>query len=270
VTRSRLRGGIAGGLVVVAYLVSAVFSAHLSPLARRPLLDGTAPPEPYRWVDPPAALAGTNQKPSPGTFTVELTPNGSKTAVLTTDDAQITLIVAKGAFPSPDGDTYIEVKLTPIAPSDVSAPDPPLEIAGNVIKVEASYQPSGKPVTVGNGARIVLVYPFSANQHGSHLVVESADGTAWTSLDSNDLPSIQQVDALIDTLGYVAVARNPNATTAPPASSGGGSTVAAIAIGAGLVILAVAAAIALRGRRTAAPPPSRSSQQRQRQQRKKR
>jgi hypothetical protein len=261
VTRSQLRGGIAGGLVIAAYVVSAVFSAHLSPLARRPLLDGTAPPEPYRWVDPPAALAGSNQKPTPGTFTVELTPNGSKTAVLTTDDAQITLIVAKGAFPGSSGDTYVEVKLTPIAPSEVAAPDPPLAIAGNVIRVEATYQPSGTPVEVGSGARIVLVYPFSANQHGSHVVVESADGKTWTSLDTNDLPSIQQVDALIDTLGYVAVARNPTATTAPPASGGGGSTVAAIAIGAGLVILAVAAVIALRGRKPSAPPP-RSARQR--------
>jgi len=93
--RSRALG--AGLAIALVYAVSALWSGHLSPLARRPLLDGLAPPTAYRWVRPPPELAATNQKPTPGTFTVELGNDGSKTAVVTTDDAQVRHAVAVAA-----------------------------------------------------------------------------------------------------------------------------------------------------------------------------
>jgi hypothetical protein len=248
VTRRRLVASSAVAVAVLAlYLASAALSGHLSPLARRPLLDGIAPPEPYRWVDPPRALSGTNQDPAAGTFQVELTPNGSKTAVLTTDDAQVTLILSKGAFAAAQGQAYVQVEITPLAPSSVSPPEAPLDIVGNVIGLDATYQPSGDRAKVSKGdARIVLVYPFITNVH-AHQVVSSREGTVWRSPDTNDLPSIQQADALIDSLGYVAVASKPG--PAPGVSvpdAGGGSTAATVAIVIGLVILSVAAVITLR------------------------
>jgi hypothetical protein len=69
----------------------------------------------------------------------------------------------------------------------------------------------------------------------------------WTTVDTNDLPSIQQADAPVDALGYVAVARDTTATPGPGITDDETSSVATIAIAAGLVVLAVAAAVTLWG-----------------------
>jgi hypothetical protein len=251
VERRRVAVAISAIVVVGLYVASAAVSGHLSPLARRPLLDGTLPPQPYRWVDPPAALAADNEPPTPGTFDVALGPSGSKTAVFTTDDAQVTLILAKDALATAPDQRSVQVTITPLAAKDVGEPEAPLLLAGNAVRIEAAYQPSGDAVdaVAAETARVVLVYPFALNEHGGHSVVGSADGRTWRELETNDLPSILQADALIDVLGYVAVARDPTATSAPSASpegSAGGSAVATIAIVAGLVVLAGAATLLLR------------------------
>ena len=48
---------LAGVGIVLLYLAGAAVSGRASILARRPLLDGLAPPTPYRWVNPPPDLA---------------------------------------------------------------------------------------------------------------------------------------------------------------------------------------------------------------------
>ena len=42
-----------GAGIALLYVALAVLSGHLSPLARRPLLDGFAPVPQYRWVSRP-------------------------------------------------------------------------------------------------------------------------------------------------------------------------------------------------------------------------
>ncbi len=245
---SRATRTIAAGIAIVAfYAATAWLSGQLSPLARRPLLDGLAPPTPYRWVDPPPELASTNLAPAPGTFRVELGNRGSLTAVLTTTDAQITLILPKGSFAPAEGERAIEVSIEPLAASEVDAPPPPLEIEGNVYRLEATYLPSNERAELAAEARAVLTYPFSTGVHPGNTIVHSTDGTTWTTADTNDLPSIQQADAPIDALGYVAVARDTSATTAPGPTDDDGSPVATIAISVGLVVLAAAAAVTLWG-----------------------
>ena len=245
---SRTTRTIAAGVAVVAlYAGSAWISGQLSPLARQPLLDGLAPPTPYRWVDPPPELASTNLAPAPGTFRVELGNRGSLTAVLTTTDAQVTLILPKGSFPAREGARAVEVSIEPLAASAVDPPPPPLEIEGNVYRLEANYVPSDEPAELAAEARVVLTYPFSAGAHPGNTIVHGTDGATWTTVDTNDLPSIQQADAPIQALGYVAVAGDPTATSAPGITDGGSSSVATIAIVAGLIVLAVAAAVTVWG-----------------------
>jgi hypothetical protein len=246
--RSRTTRTLAAGLAVVAfYAGSAWLSGQLSPLARRPLLDGLAPPTPYRWVDPPAELGSTNLEPASGTFRVELGNRGSLTAVLTTDDAQATLILPKGSFAPAEGERAVELKVQPLAISAVQPPPPPLEILGNVYRLKATYVPSGERADLAAKARVVLSYPFSTGTHPGNTIVHSTDGATWTTVDTNDLPSIQQADAPIDALGYVAVARDTTATASPAPGGDEGSPVVTIAIAIGLVVLAVAAAVTLRG-----------------------
>ena len=242
-TRSRALG--AGLAIAVVYAVTALWSGYLSPLARRPLLDGLAPPTAYRWVRPPPELAATNQKPTPGTFAVELGKDGSKTAVVTTDDAQVTVILPAGSFASAEGQRSVEVTVEPLAGA-IAHPDEPLHVVGNVYLLDAAYRPSGDVAKLANLATVVLVYPLLANDHGSHSIISSKSGDRWQSLKTDDLPSIQQAGADIRELGYVSVAGQPASPTTGTGGSGGGSSAATIAIVAGLIVLAVVAAVLLR------------------------
>lgn len=242
--RARALG--AGLLVVLAYTAAAAWSGHLSPLARRPLLDGLAPPTAYRWVEPPPELAATNEKPTPGTFGANLGPGGSETAVFTTGDAQVSVILPEGSFARAKGQRSVELTVEPIAPSEVAEADDPLRIIGNVYLLEATYRPSGDEAELTGLVTVVLVYPLLANDHGAHSMLWSR-GQRWEVLETDDLPSIQQAGADLDALGYVAVAGEPPTPTAEPAS-GTGSSVATIAIVAAIVVLAVVAAVLMRRR----------------------
>jgi hypothetical protein len=243
---------LAAGVAIVAlYAASAWLSGQLSPLARRPLLDGLVPPTPYRWVDPPPELAGTNLVPASSTFRVELGNRGSLTAIVTTDDAQVTLILPRGAFADAAGERGVEVRIEPLAPSEVTPPEPPAVILGNVYRLRADYVPSGERAALASDARVVLVYPFVPTDHSVHEVISTADGMAWTAVETNDFRSIQQADGPIETLGYVAVAQS-GVTASPPAGPGETSGVATIVIVIGLIVLAAGAAAALRPARAGA------------------
>lgn len=241
--RSRALG--AGLAIAVVYAATALWSGHLSPLARRPLLDGLAPPTAYRWVQPPPELAATNQKPTPNTFAVKLGNDGSKTAVFTTDDAQVTLILPAGSFASADGQRDVEVRVEPLAGA-IAHPDEPLHVVGNTYLVEATYRPSGDVAKLASLATVVMVYPLLANDHGSHSIIWSKTADRWKALETDDLPSIQQAGADVRELGYVSVAGQPASPIAGGGSSRGGSSIATIAIVAGLIVLAVIAAVLLR------------------------
>lgn len=244
--RSRALG--VGMAVALVYAATALVSGRLSPLARQPLLDGLAPPTAYRWVEPPPELAATNQEPTPGTFGAKLGSKGSKTEVFTTDDAQVTLILPEGSFASAEGQKSVEVTIEPVAPSSVSEPDAPLHLVGNVVLIDATYQPSGDEANLADPATVVLVYPLLANDHGDHSMIRSRTGRTWRTLQTDDLPSIQQAGADIEQLGYLSVAGQPAAPTAGTGTGGGGSSTTTIVIVAGLIVLAVTAAIVLRRR----------------------
>lgn len=234
-----------GVALAIVYAASAVLSGHLSPLAGRPLLDGLAPPTAYRWVEPPPELAATNQAPTPLSLQVGLRSKGSETAVPTTDDAQVSLILPRGAFADAEDQKSVDVTVEPVGPSTLSPPDAPLRVIGNVYRLGATYAPSGRRAPLQVLSTVVLVYPLLANDHGAHAVIWSRDGSAWEPLQTDDLPSIQQAGGDLTDLGYVAVAAQPASPTSG-GSGGSGSSAATIAIVAGLVVLAVVAAFLLR------------------------
>lgn len=238
---------VATGIVVIGlYLAGAALSGHLSPLAGRPLLDGIAPPTPYRWVEPPPELAATNQRPTGATFEIQLGPDGSRTSVLTTGDAQVTWILPKGSFASAEDQRAVEVSIEPLAPSSAAEPRPPLEIAGNLLRLEASYVPSGDAADLVAASTIVLVYPLFSNDHGGHTILHSATGDDWTDLETSDFPSIQQADAEIDGLGYVAVTWTPGA---PNTSNDDGSPVGTIVVTSAIAVLTFVAVYLILGAR---------------------
>jgi len=203
----RLWPALLAGLVLAgAYLAGAVVTGRLDPLARRPILDGFAPPPPYQWVSPPPSRAKDNQPPSSGTFRVRFGGDGvSRADVLSTDDLQVTLILSKGTFPPASDQSATLVTIGPLAPNGLGAAPSGLRIAGNVYRVQAMYQPGGRAVqTLAQPVQLTLVYPPSPDGlvH-AHTVLLSKDGKSWRTLPTNDAGV--QAGVEVTSLGYFAV-----------------------------------------------------------------
>jgi hypothetical protein len=257
---------LALGLAVAGlYLAAAAAGGRLSPFARRPILDGFAPPPPYRWVSPPPDLASTNRPPSAGRFTLSLSPGtGSKADVFSTADGQVSLALGDGAIPSRQGEDSALLTITPMAPATGAEVPRKLQIAGNVYRIAAEYEPSGTPILrLRSPARLVMAYPLPidvAVYH--HTLLHSENGDSWTPLRSTDSLVGQLVHADVTELGFFAVGQAVLGTTTPSAPSGGG-TVFVVVLVAGFAVLAVivVAEIRRRARRRAArsrrPPPPR-------------
>jgi hypothetical protein len=243
---------------VVLYLAGAVVSGRASILARRPLLDGLAPPTPYRWVNPPPEQAANNKPPASTRFTVELTAQGSRLGAFSTSDGQINLVLSEGAIPARPGQTGVEVAVDPIDPATLGPAPSGLIVAGNAYRIQASYRPSGRKVeTLGGQSSVGLVYPLLATavaDPGGHQVLSSAAGQAWEALQSTDTPGTHQVSARLARTGYIIVGVTPSA-----AGSGSDPRNRILLIGTAVAVVIVAAAVVLRLRERSrpAPPPKR-------------
>jgi hypothetical protein len=247
---------LAGVGIVVLYLAGAAVSGRASILARRPLLDGLAPPTPYRWVNPPPEQAANNKPPASTRFTVELTAQGSRLGAFSTSDGQINLVLSEGAIPARPGQTGVEVAVDPVDPATLGPAPSGLVVAGNAYRIQASYRPSGRRVeTLGGQSSVGLVYPLLAMavaDPGGHVVLSSADGRAWERLPSTDTPGTHQVSAGLHRTGYIQVG------VAPASGGSGGSDprTRILLLGTGIAVVIVAAALLLRLReRSRAQPP---------------
>src|SRR5260221_481292 len=145
------------------YVAGAAVSGHLSPTARRPILDGIAPAEPYRWVNPPPGSVANNLAPTSGDFTIRMGPKGSHADAVTIPDAQVTFILVENLFPPSKGATSVRLLVEPVDPATLgSFNDPSLQITGNAYRVRAIYEPSGIFVSKFNSPlEAIVVYPFT-------------------------------------------------------------------------------------------------------------
>jgi hypothetical protein len=233
---------VIGLAIVLIYLAGAVVSARLSPFARRPLLDGLAPIAPYRWVSPPPNLADTNKPPTPGRFTMPIDDGHIDGGAFATPDAQVTLIIPRDAFAPAAGQDAVSVTVDPIAPSD--APPVPHDrvVLGNVVRLAATYQPSGDPVTeLRHPIEVVLLYPFVRADAGERTLLVSRNGGRWDTVRTTDHVGSAQLIGSVETLGTVTAAgrRLAAAPSGPPGSDGRSSTatVVILVVGGFLVVL---------------------------------
>jgi hypothetical protein len=206
----------AGLLAVVAYLAGAALSGHLSPLAKRPLLDGLAPPPPYRWVSPPPELSAGNKKPVGVVAAVALGPSGSEVSAISTGDGQANLVLdANAVAPSP-GQRQVQVAIDPADPAKLAGAPPNLLLAGNAYQIRLTYVPSGKPVTTLSGratiSLLVPLLPVPVSSPFDTTILASPDGKGWTTQNSTATPGSHQVASNLGGLGYVIAAVPP----APP------------------------------------------------------
>jgi hypothetical protein len=243
----------ASGLVVVlAYLAGTGLGGKLSPLARRPLLDGLAPPPPYHWVKPPPELASGNRPPSGATSTVPLGSSGTQVTAISTADGQANLLMEASAIAPAAGQRSVEVRIQPTDPATLAAAAPPdLALAGNAYLVRFSYQPSGKQVTALAGkATISLVFPLlpiPVTSPFDYTVLSSADGRAWTRQASTAVPGSHQVGSPLSAPGYVIAAVPP----APAEQAAPNRTPLFAGLAAAAVLVAVAAIVLARRLRAA-------------------
>jgi len=259
-SRSWSRSGLAllaGVGIVALYLAGAAVSGRSSILTRRPLLDGLAPPTPYRWVNPPPDLAAGNKPPASTRFTLGLALEGSQLGAFSTGDGQVNLVLSQGAVPPRSGQTGVEVTVDPADPATLGPVPSGLVGAGNAYRIQASYQPSGAKVeALGGQSSVGLVYPLlttAVADTGGHQVLSSADGRAWEVLPSTDTPASHQVSARLTRTGYVMVGVPPSA-----GGSQSSSRTRILLLGTGVAVVIVAAALALRLReRSRSAPPGR-------------
>jgi hypothetical protein len=244
-------GAILAGLAVTAiYVGGAAISGHLDIFARRPLLDGFAPPPPYRWVTPPPSLASANQKPLPGTATILFHVGKSDAGVFHTNDSQLVIVLLGGAIPPKPGQKSVSLTIDPLTPTAVGSPPRGDEITGNVYRIEAVYRPGGAPVTgLAVGAELIVVYPAPPQKGLRHTILMSPDGHAWQAFHTIDSAVQHQVQVVgVKRLGYVAVALPAGSSTTAPSGGGGSAVVVIVVIGA-VIVLVVVASLEIRRRR---------------------
>ena len=211
-----------GAAAAAAWVLLAAISASLSPVARRPLLDGTITGAEYRWVDPPPELEPTNVPPSGAGFEIGFDGGESEADVVFTPDNQVTLVATTGMLADPRART-LRLDVTPEASPSAGALPAGLAPFGNAIRIEAETTPGGAVERFDSPMTLVLVYPATPNLHATeHEILWSADdGATWTRLDTTDSPGAQQAQAEIEAPGTVVVAGIPSA---PPEPGGTGET----------------------------------------------
>jgi hypothetical protein len=231
--------------ILVLYLAGAAVSGRASILARRPLLDGLAPPTPYRWVKPPPELAAGNKPPASTRFTVQLTAAGSRLGAFSTSDGQVNMVLSEGAVPARPGQKGVEVSVDPVDPATLGPAPSGLVVAGNAYRIQAAYRPSGrKTETFAGQSSVGLVYPLlttAVADASGHQLLSSADGRTWEALPSTDSPGTHQVSARLTRAGYLQVGVRPS-----QGGSGSDPRTRILLLASGVALLIVVAALALR------------------------
>jgi hypothetical protein len=219
---------------VAAYILLALASVWLG-LPHRPVFDGLAPTRPYRWVDPPRDLTGTNRPPLSGNTRAPMGPDGSQAATFSTGDVQAQVTFGDGAFPAVPDARAVQVDIRPLDPDELGPPPRGMRFDSNAYTFEASYLPSGDPAEPSIDGTVVLRYA----RHGTVMLRWS--GTAWERLPTEQIRASLTVFATIDRLGTLAVAGPP----VPPPQPFPWATLAILSGGAALL----AGALGVRARR---------------------
>lgn len=190
-----------GFAAAMLYLVVAPVVWRTVPV--RILYEGDAPVPPYRWVRPPAGLAGTNEPPETGTGAIAIAASTSRPGSITTGDGQALVVFPEGSIEARAGETRVDVRITPLGPSTIAPPPSGLRIDGNAYRIEGVYVPSGRPITLRQPATVIVRYPI----HATELLRFSA--SRWTNLKGHTVSATLQVFAPTDQLGVFAAAASP-------------------------------------------------------------
>jgi hypothetical protein len=238
-----------GAVVLIVYLLGALVSGRLSPIARRPLLDGLAPLAPYRWVNPPADLADTNQPPTPGRVSLPVRAEGVRGAAVATPDAQVTVIVPDDAIPAAAGQDSVTLTIQPLDPATLGPVRRSLVVLGNAVRIAATYEPSGATVRkLIKPIEVVLTYPFVPEDGGERTLLESTNGQDWSRVRTTDHVGPSQAIGKVTSFGYVLVAGRRLKNVPGQPSTGTGERVPLIILGFGALLVLLILVLIFGGR----------------------
>ena len=176
--------------------------------------DGTLPPQPYRYLHPPPALAGANSPPESGSAALKVARGRSSAGYLFTKDTQAGVIVPSGGMVTAPSATSIRIQISPVE----TPPNLPRHYApeGNAYQITAIGAPGNQAVRVVRPVNLTMrwphpplaIYEFAGGKW--HQVCYSDNATFTTSTMSCPTPS----------LGIFTAVTNPALTGIIPAPSG--------------------------------------------------
>jgi hypothetical protein len=150
------------------------------------LADGTLPPLPYRYLHPPAALAGNNKPPSGGARVLPVDYMRASSFGAFSQDTQVGVTGPRGTFAVKQAATAVELHMTPAdTPSGLPAQVAP---DSNAYRITATEQPDGSAVRLAKAVNVVLRWPhipiaMYRYQNGSwHQVCSSDTGVLTSSI----------------------------------------------------------------------------------------
>jgi hypothetical protein len=217
--------------IVGTYLVALAATVALRGDHTRPLYDGFVPPSSYHFVEPPSFFAAGNVKPQAMSTAIKLGSAGSEAAGIATPDGQFVVDLAQGAIAATNGDTTVEVQITPLAPSQLSDVPGGLRPNGNAYRVNMTYRPSGEPV---RGFAVPGTLLMEIPELGNNLFLSSDAGT-WTAVASQVLPPRQ----LSLTASFGAPGTYLAATNLPELTTSTSNSHSAVLLGVGVAALAL-------------------------------
>jgi hypothetical protein len=203
--------------------------------------DGIAPPQPYRWVSPPAQFKATNQPPLPGHGSARLGTNGVvDPGSIFTQDGQASISFIPGAFEPPADRSPVSIDIKPVSTFPSASG---LHIATNVYCFTSS-----SALAAGKDALITM--QFSDQLPAPSDVYGYPPGGSWAKLGNTGAAQPFYIAARVNFVGCFAAAYPANAgQTANGARLGGGQTLPILVALAILVVVLAGIPLAVLRRR---------------------
>jgi hypothetical protein len=250
-------GALAGGAIAIVYVTVAALTSGLSGRPTLPLFEGTGPPAPYQWVEPPCDFKTGNVVPQPTSAVIPMNAQGNEIGSVTQPGSQAIVTPQAGAIPPHPGAKSVTLRLEPIGPSTIGALPGQAVPDGNAYRLTITYD-DGTPVTKFVKPVDYLIRAPTLADGGVFL--QPGAGAAWQKQNTLTTPQPSHYPFETTLIGTFVAA------TAEPVFKGGvcshgsgsGSPVVAIVIAvvAALLIVGVVLFVVYRRRAAAAIKPA--------------
>jgi hypothetical protein len=207
-----------------------------------PTADGSLPPQPYRYVHPPASLAAVNIPPQSGKTLEPVAQGQVVSGLLFTRDGQAGISFFQGSFGISRAATGINITVQPLAP--LAGLPPQIGADGNAYEVQATQVPGHRTVALTKVVTLTLRWPhvplgiYMYQNSRWRELCSSANSTITGSTISCPTKKLGIFEAVAMPL-TLGIGGSAAGTSATPSSSS--NTGRIVLIGAAIVIVLMAA-----------------------------